>query len=361
MKLAALIGAALAILCLAAPPALALGPNSITGVINASSTAPTVGAGVLCSGLTTTQTGCTAVPFLVDNGQPGATIFTGSLAQTQSLSIQIGPWAGTGTVIVQSSQDEGATWQTDTNTYLAPVGPGGVSQQVTSVACTTGSCSATNLVVNVAAKTTYRVIGTAWTAGYVPIFITGFVGSPVFTGVLSNSPRPSYTSTLSVPVPTASSTLVALEADASNKLRLRYLKICLDSTAKQTAATNRTFALFRTTATSTAGGTTTSTPMDPADAAFAGVLRSASTAMTSTPSGNALTIAASSLWSPTIFMPAVTSSTVPCAERSFDLGGIKPPTVAAGVNNGFGLADLTGGAGAAGNYVIDLEWTVEPN
>jgi len=40
---------------------------------------------------------------------------------------------------------------------------------------------------------------------------------------------------------------------------------------------------------------------------------------------------------------------------------MKAPLAAAGVANGLALFDVTGGAGGAGTYVIDAEWTAEPN
>ena len=42
------------------------------------------------------------------------------------------------------------------------------------------------------------------------------------------------------------------------------------------------------------------------------------------------------------------------------MGGDKAP-LAIGVSYGLALYDVTGGAGSAGNYVIDATWTAESN
>lgn len=177
--------------------------------------------------------------------------------------------------------------------------------------------------------------------------------------IIGNSNRLSYSTSLLVTVPTSAAALAAVEADGTNKVRLRYLKVCL-TTGLQTTAGERQLILYRTTAASSGGSTATPIIMDSStDAAFGGILRNGG--ITTTPTGGSVTVA-NSVWSGTIFLQAAASTATPCIEKHFDLGQEKAPTTAAAtVASGFGLADLTGGAGGSGNYAIDLEWTAEPN
>jgi hypothetical protein len=205
-----------------------------------------------------------------------------------------------------------------------------------------------------------RLFATAFVSGTA---VVGFQASAVPTVlvggrlVADNSPRLSYDLTNTITVPTSAQSLAAIEADANNKLRLRYIKICLTS-GLQTTAGERQIGLFRSTAASSGGSAVTPSVLDAGDAAFGGVARTGS--ITTTPAVGSVTQALL-LWSGTIFMPAAATTAVPCIEKHFDLGGVKAPSAAAGVANGLAIADLTGGAGGTGNYVVDMHFSAEPN
>lgn len=180
--------------------------------------------------------------------------------------------------------------------------------------------------------------------------------------ISGNSNRAGYHTLLTATVPTAAASLVAIEADSSNKLRLRYIKVCLGVGALQTTAGERQLVLFRTTAASSGGSTQTPTIYDPADSAFGGVARYNSSAVTTTPAIGSVTVANDLGWTGTFaFTTAATTTTPQCSEKYFDTGQQKPITVAAGVANGLAIGDLTGGAGGAGVYNVDLGWSVEAN
>lgn len=70
---------------------------------------------------------------------------------------------------------------------------------------------------------------------------------------------------------------------------------------------------------------------------------------------------ANALWSATLLLPAAATSDGACVEKYFDLNQGKQPLAAAAVANGLALADLTGGAGGTGAYVVDLDWSTELN
>lgn len=177
--------------------------------------------------------------------------------------------------------------------------------------------------------------------------------------IIGNSNRVSYSTSFTVTVPTSAGALATIEADGTNKLRLRYMKVCL-TTGIQTAGGERQLILYRTTVASSGGSSVTPTILDSsADPAFGGVLRTGG--ITTTPTGGSVTVA-NSLWSGVIFMPGAVTTAVPCIEKHFDLGQLKAPTTAAATTaSGLAIADLTGGSGGTGNYAIDLEWTAEPN
>lgn len=229
---------------------------------------------------------------------------------------------------------------------------------------TTGSTAATPVTIGSGGFFPFLQVNiSALSAGNLTINYIGVgdpdVGDANSRTILGNSNRPSYNATLAVTVPTSASSLAAIEADAINGLRLRYLKVCLSPTALQTTPGLRILALVRTTAASTGGSTGTPILFDPTDPAFGGILRSG--AITTTPTGGSVTVA-NAIWSGTISLGSAVATTVVCAEaKDFDKGQLKAPTSAKGVANGLALVDLTGGAGGTGNYTIDTEWTAEPN
>jgi hypothetical protein len=177
--------------------------------------------------------------------------------------------------------------------------------------------------------------------------------------IAGNVDRTSYTVATAEAIGATAKALGAIEADGTSVLRLRYIKICLDSTALQTAAGNRTLVLYPTTAASASGSTVTPVPLQSGDAAFAGVARTG--ALTTTTAIGSVT-AANALWQTNIFMPAAATTATACVEKYFGTGdGVKPPTTSSAVTSGLALGDLTGGAGGTGNYLITMTFAVEPN
>lgn len=236
------------------------------------------------------------------------------------------------------------------------------SQPVTLL--TTGSVTTTPLTIGTGGFFPYLQVNVSTlSGGTITVKYIGVgdpdVGDANSRTILGNSNRPSFTTTLAVTVPTAAASLAAIEGDAINRVRLRYLKVCLSPTALQTTAGVRTLVLFRTTAASTGGSTATPILFDTTDPAFSGILRSGG--ITTTPAGGAVTVA-NSIWSATIALGSAVATSIVCTEaKAFDQGQLKAPASTASVASGLALADLTGGAGGTGNYIIDAEWTAEPN
>lgn len=342
MQWVAVLAAALAVL---STPALALGPNGTSGSITA------VNANV-SSGTATAGSSVVATLF---NGAPGSTIFSGSDAKYATVGIQVlGTWAGT--LTFQYSQDEGVTW------ISLPVYP----TPVTGVAPASTTTANGNWLALTSGYTHLRVTCTTYTSGTANVSLEQYMAPFSFIPladaasrlITGNSGRATYDASNTVTVPTAASSMFAIESSATALTRLRRIKVCL-TTGLQTTAGERQLALFATTAASTGGSTQTPTQMDASDAAFGGIVRAG--ALTTTPAVGAVTLAANALWSEVIFMPAAATTAVPCVSRDFDLSQMKALTAAAGVAKGLALADLTGGSGGTGNYAIDLTFTSEAN
>jgi len=264
------------------------------------------------------------------------------------------------------------------NHYLTITTTGAPTYNVTLVGCYELTCAATNQTVNVVSSgsiSTQPFVLTgggfypflamnvaSLSGGTITVSYTGSVlastrADPDGRGITGNSDRPGYHLNVSPTIPTAAGSLAAVEADGTNKLRLRYIKICLGVGALQTTATERELLLFKTTAASSGGSTATPVLYDPVDIAYAGIARSG--ALTTTPAAPTV---ANAIWSATFaFTTASTSTTPQCAEKYFDTGQMKGPTVNSAVANGFAIYDLSGGAGGAGVYNIDLAWTTEAN
>lgn len=179
-------------------------------------------------------------------------------------------------------------------------------------------------------------------------------------GVVGNVDRATYNYSTFETVPTAAQAIGALEADGTNKVRLRYIKICTSVGALQTTAGNRQLVLYATTAASASGSASAvPNPVDPADAAFAGVARTG--ALTTTPAVGSVA-AAQAIWETNIFMPAAATTAGTCVEKAWGTSeGIKPPTTGIAITSGLALADLTGGTGGTGSYTISMTFTNEPN
>lgn len=269
------------------------------------------------------------------------------------------------------------------NHFITITTTGSPTYVVTLIGCYESTCAASNQTQNIVSSgsttTTPLVLAGGgfypWITANVNTLSGGtitvtYTGSVLATarsdldgrGLSGNSDRASYWTSLSPTIPTSAGSLVAVEADGTNKIRLRYIKVCVGVGALQTTAGQRQLLLFRTTAASSGGATVVPGVMDTsgvvADAAFAGVLRAG--AITTTPASAALANAVG--WSGTFALTtAATSATPQCSEKYFDTGQIKTPSDPVAVANGFGIADITGGAGGAGVYNIDLGWTVEAN
>lgn len=331
---------------LAASAALAYGPNSASGSLTVQNANGNSGA-------------CTSASCVQQSISAGinGTIFTPADAKYGMESIQVtGTWSGT--LTFQWSQDEGSTWSNLT-VYPAPF-----TTTSTGVTSTTANG---NWVVNTSGFTTLRVVMSSYTSGTAAVVMEAYTSpnvvslgvpeDPAGRPVSGNSTRASYDASVAITLPTSAGSLMAVESSSSNVTRLRRLRIC-NATGVQTTAGYRTLALFRTTAASSGGSTQTPVAQDPADAAFGGVVRAG--AITTTPASPSLV--ANALWSGVIWVPtAVGQLNVPCIEIPADIIQGKAPEAASGTANGLGLADLTGGAGGSGTYVVDLTFTSEAN
>lgn len=328
-----------------ASPALAIGPNGTSGTITAANAN-------LASG---TPTASSYVGVALYAGGLANTIFGGSVPQYGVLGVSV---TGTfsATLRFQGSTDEGTNWFT-VDAYAIPVtGVAAVGTTTTTGRWAVLGAGLTNLRVTASSYTsgTATVVIEGTSPGLAPLINLSDASKRLISG---NSDRPTYGVTTTVTVPTSAQSLVAVEASASTKVRLQELKICL-TTGLQTTAGERHLVLFHTTAASSGGSAVTPILYDKGDSAFGGAARSGS--ITTTPAVGSVTVA-NAIWSEVIFMPAAATTAVPCVTRNFALGQNKPPTIAAGVANGFAIADLTGGAGGTGNYAIDLRFTEESN
>lgn len=332
-----------------AAPALAIGPNGVSSTIAALNAN-------LSSG---TPTASSYVGVTLFNGPLGNTIFGGATPVLGLVNIQV-TGTFTATLRFQGSMDEGTTWIT------LPVYPVTTAIGVTATPVTTAT-AAGKWVALAGPFTNVRVTCSAYTSGTATVVLeTGASGFQPLMWladgsnrlIIGNSDRPTYGVTTTGTVPAAAQSLIAIEASASTRVRLRSLKVCL-TTGLQTTAGERHLVLFHTTAASSGGSVLTPILYDKTnDSAFGGVARVG--AITTTPAVGSVTTA-NALWSEVIFMPAAATTAVTCARRDFDEGKSRSPSVAVGTANGLALADLTGGSGGTGSYTYDLVFTEESN
>jgi hypothetical protein len=338
-----------AMVALAAAPAGAFGVNSSSGSLTVQNTTGTTGA-------------CTANSCILTDisfSSPG-TIFSPTWAVYDTITVQVtGTWSGT--ITFQASQDEGATW------FAVPVFPYPGSNVKPSVPLPVTTTTANgNWIFDAGGATTFRAVMSTFTSGSATVVLEKqqaeeYVGIDAVPPS-QNSQNVSYAAMNAETVPTAAQALQAVEADGTNRLYLRHLKVCLSPTAAQTTAGLRTLVLYKTTAASSGGSTSTPNPLDAADGAFGGVVRTG--ALTTTPAIGATTVTTSLAHGIVGIGAAVGTNLVTniCWEQYFgdQQGQMKPPTVAKAVANGLAIGDLTGGAGGTGSYNIEMDVTAEP-
>lgn len=339
---AMLIAVALAL----ASPALAIGPNGVTGTITAANSNLTSG----------TPTANSYVGVSLYSGGLANTIFGGSVPQYGVIGVTV---TGTfsATLRFQASTDEGVNWYTVDAYPLPATGVAAVGTTTTTGRWAVLGAGITNVRVTASSYTsgtaTIVIEGTA--PGMAPLINLADASKRLISG---NSDRPTYGVVTTVTVPTAAQSLFAVEASASTRVRVRSLKICVTD-GLQTTAGKREIVLFHTTAASSGGTARTPVLYDKTnDSAFGGVARSGS--ITTTPAVGSTTVA-NALWSAVIDIPAAATATVACVSRDFDLVQARAPSVATGTANGLALADLTGGSGGSGNYEITAVFTEEAN
>lgn len=345
----AILGVVALVCAAVSAPAYAIGPNGVTGTISAANSN-------LSSG---TPTASSYVTMGLSNGPLSNTIFAGADPRYGAVGIQV---TGTfsATLRFQMSMDEGSTWITlPAYPVTSATGPSAVPVTTTT---TTGKW-----VVLTSGYTTVRVTCSSYTSGTVTVILEGTnPGMPLVLNdadavnrlLLGNSDRPTFGVSVNVTVPTGAASLLAIEASASTRVRLRSLKVCMLD-GLQTTAGERQLILFHTTAASSGGATKTPVLYDKTnDSAFGGTVRSGG--ITTTPTGGSVALT-NALWSEVIFMPGAATTAVPCVRKDFDLGQVRAPSVAVGTANGLALADLTGGSGGTGNYAIDAVFTEEAN
>jgi hypothetical protein len=335
---------------LASAGAFALGVNSNSGSLTVQNAAGTTGA-------------CTANSCVVSDisfSAPG-TIFSPVWAVYDTVTVQVlGTWSGT--ISFQCSQDEGATW------FACPVSPypGSVLKATAIPLAVTTTTANGNWIFDAGGSTTFRAVMSTFTSGSASVTLEKQQAEQ-YVGVNAappsqNSQNVSYAALNAETVPTAAAALQAVEADGTNRLYLRHLKVCLSPTAVQTTAGLRTLVLYKTTAASASGSTFSPIAMDSADGAFAGVARTG--ALTTTPAIGSVTVPLSIAHGIVGIGAAVGTNLVTntCWEQYFgdQQGQMKPPTVAKAIANGLAIGDLTGGAGGTGAYNIEMDVTAEP-
>lgn len=320
---------------------------------------------LLCAALVSTPAIAQVVApvpiYLSDRNASGAITTNGLCASTGAVTVASG-------CVVLSSPGTSTVQVTATGTFTGPLAFQCLGADGLTWSSAAGSVQSTSTVgswsLSYAGCTAMRVVPTGAMTGSAAVFMESSATSPapaldpMGRAIVGNSTRATYSTSQAITIPTAAASLLAIESDAANKVRLRYLKVCLGPAALQTAAGVRQLFLFRSTAASSGGSTSVPLAMESSDVAFAGILRSG--AITTTPA--APTQAVNAIWTGTISIGAAGPSAIVCTEtKQFDLAGIKAPTALAGVANGLGLFDVTGGAGGAGTYVVDAEWTTESN
>lgn len=292
----------------------------------------------------------------IDISQNAGNVFQPTWAVYDTVTVQVtGTWSGT--ITFQASQDEGATW------FNVPIFiyPGSAVKPSIAVPISTTTANG-NWIFDAGGATTFRAVMSTFSSGAAVVLLEKqqaeqYVGIDAMVPT-QNSQNVSYSITHSITIPTSAASIAAVEADGTNRLYLRHLKICLGPGALQTTAGAHTLVLFKTTAASSGGSTVTPNPMDAADGAFGGIARNG--AITTTP---ASPTAANGLQSWTLNIPAAATGAGSCTNDVWfgdQHGQMKPPTVAKGVANGLAIADLTGGAGGAGLYIIQEDFTTEP-
>lgn len=342
---------------LIAGSALAFSANSVSGSLTVQNANSNAGA---CTALSCVQN-------VMQISSPG-TIFYPPDAKYQVVAVQVtGTWSGT--ISFQESQDEGATW---TNMACMPVISTATNVSPVPAISTTANG---NWKCQAAGYTNVRAVMSTFSSGTAVVLLETFTGNgaveinalPISTDAVQrtqsgNSNRVSYTMPASITVPTSAASMAAVEADGTNRLYLRHVRICPGPGLVQTTAGYRTLLLFKTTAASSGGSTQTPNPLDVADSAFGGVGRVG--AITTTPAIGSVTVA-SALDSWTLWVPATVAAETAqsCAESFYGdaQGQKKPPVVAKGTANGLALADFTGGAGGAGVYIAEMDFTTELN
>ena len=161
-------------------------------------------------------------------------------------------------------------------------------------------------------------------------------GNLVTTQVYDSAKRPTYVACSAAEANTATAEALVIEAGASKATRIRAIWI---NPGLQTSAAYRSLTILRRTTASSSGTTITPNPVDAADAAFSGVVRSKPTA------GSAgATLFTYQMWVPT----AVANSTVVVwPPPQVQPGVIKDLVIPAGTANGIGISDPGASGGAS--------------
>ena len=335
---------------LAASAAFAVGPNASSTPLTVQNAASNSGA---CTALS-----CAQMALQVVSG----TVFTPTWAVQNTVGVNV---AGTfsGTITFQQSLDEGATWS---GLACSPINTGTAGQPA-AVLTTTATG---NWVCDVGGTTTFRAVMSTYTSGTATVILEAYQATaldqvsalpanatdPSGALLVGRPTRVSYGASLTIAAGTAAAAQAAVEADGTNILYLRKVKIC-GLTASQTTAATRQFVIYPTTAASIGGSTVTPVPLDGRDGAFGGVVRL--TALVSTPAIGSVTTA-TAIYSLTLLVSAA-ATTESCVETpDFGSLGLKVPASASkAISKGFAVGDLSGGSGGTGNIQVDILFDVE--
>lgn len=160
-----------------------------------------------------------------------------------------------------------------------------------------------------------------------------------------NSVKATYIASVTALANTAASDIITIEAGTTKTVRIRKIVILNPGTA--TAAATRVLTLVRTTTAGTAGAIVPN-PMDAADGAYSGLVRSKATG---------LGTAGVTLMSIPVFVPTGATAFTPVVIDFTMDGSAKAPTIAAGVTNGISLRDP--GATGAAALAAYIEYTEE--